>query len=261
MTGPADNLVLDNVTKRFPGSDGAELTVLNGVSCVVEAGEAVAIVGPSGSGKSTLLNIIGALDKPTSGTVRLGDTDVTALAGRELASFRALRVGFVFQEHHLLPQLSALENVLLPTLAIDRRDACPTRVPRLTGVPCTQSGAEGPVNREQRAEGLLERVGLTERQDAFPAQLSGGERQRVALARALINGAKLLLCDEPTGNLDRQTGASAVSLLLELASQQGVTVLMVTHNVEQAARFGRCLELLDGKLSPLTNPETAGGQQ
>ena len=230
-----DSLALDQVTRRFATPEGGELSVLDGVSCEVEAGATVAIVGPSGSGKSTLLNLIGALDRPTSGTVRLGNTDVTALEGRRLAAFRASRVGFVFQDHHLLPQLSALENVLLPTLALDGRG-----------------------DGEARARELLERVGLTERQQAFPAQLSGGERQRVAIARALINRPGLLLCDEPTGNLDRQTGAAVVSLLLELAAQQGVTVLMVTHNLEQAARFGRCLELQDGRLSLLPIPETTG---
>ena len=238
MTGSADALVLQEVTKRFPGDDGTELTVLSGVSCMVAPAETVAIVGPSGSGKSTLLNIIGALDKPTSGEVRLGDTDVTELQGKALASFRASRVGFVFQDHHLLPQLTALENVLLPNLA--------------------RAGAG---EAEERAETLLERIGLADRQNAFPAQLSGGERQRVALARALINGAKLLLCDEPTGNLDRQTGAKVVSLLLELAGQHGVTVLTVTHNVEQAGRFNRCLQLRDGKLFPITAPQLKGGLQ
>ena len=237
MTSPADQLVLSEVTKRFPGHDGAELAILDGISCTVSPGEAVAIVGPSGSGKSTLLNIIGSLEQPTSGEVRLGDTVVTTLQGKGLALFRASRVGFVFQDHHLLPQLSALENILLPTLA-------------------SGNGAEA----EGRARELVARVGLSERQAAFPGQLSGGERQRVALARALMNGAKLLLCDEPTGNLDRQTGAAAVSLLLELASQHGVTVLMVTHNVEQAQRFGRCLQLRDGELSPFDIPQSAGDQ-
>ncbi|MFQ5810300.1 MAG: ABC transporter ATP-binding protein [Armatimonadota bacterium] len=238
MTGPADDLILEELTKRFPRPDGTELTVLDGVSCTVEPAETVAIVGPSGSGKSTLLNMIGALDKPTSGVVRLGDTDVTALEGQALASFRASRVGFVFQEHHLLPQLTALESVLLPTLP---------------------SGGDG--DAEVRAREIIERVGLGDRQDAFPAQLSGGERQRAALARALINGAKLLLCDEPTGNLDRETGAKVVSLQLELAREQDVTVLMVTHNVAHAARFSRCLQLRDGGLSRITIPESTGGHQ
>jgi ABC-type lipoprotein export system ATPase subunit len=193
----------------------------------VAEGETVAITGPSGSGKSTLLNLIGALDAPTSGEVRLGETVVTALTGHDLARFRASRVGFVFQEHHLLPQLTATENVLLPTLAL-----------------------AGAGDREAWAATLLERLGLAERADAFPAQLSGGERQRVALARALVNGAKLLLCDEPTGNLDAEVGALVVGLLLELARDQGATVLMVTHNAAHAERFGRSLRLAEGRLWP-----------
>ncbi len=238
MTGPGDDLILEELTKRFPRPDGTEMTVLDGVSCTVARAETVAIVGPSGSGKSTLLNMIGALDKPTSGRVRLGDTDVTALAGKALAEFRASRVGFVFQEHHLLPQLTAVENVLLPALA---------------------RGGNG--DSETRADEIIERVGLADRCDAFPAQLSGGERQRAALARALTGGAKLLLCDEPTGNLDRETGATVVSLLLELASEQQVTVLMVTHNEAHASRFSRCLELSDGELSPVSLRESTGGRQ
>ena len=236
MSGPPGDLILDRVTKRFEGQGGEPLTVLKEVSCIVHPAETVAIVGPSGSGKSTLLNIIGALDKPTSGQVHLGGSSVSALEGRALASFRASSVGFVFQDHHLLNQLTALENVLLPTLA---------------------SPAEG--DSEQRAEMLLERIGLAERRHAFPAQLSGGERQRVALARALINSAKLLLCDEPTGNLDAHTGTAAVSLLLELAADDGVTVLMVTHNIEQASRFGRCLQLRDGTLFPIDIQRGEGG--
>lgn len=241
----AQKLVLETVTKVFGAPDGASLAVVNRVDLAISAGETVAIVGPSGSGKSTLLNLIGSLEQPTSGRILLGDLEVNALSGQELAQFRSGRVGFVFQEHHLLPQLSALENVLLPTLAVRVGRAC-----RST----TESG-ETPDLRvqgesEARAAELLERVGLTARREAFPAQLSGGERQRVAIARALINGPSLLLCDEPTGNLDRTTGADMVSLLLELAAQQGVTVLMVTHNLEQAARFGRCFELVGGKLAP-----------
>jgi lipoprotein-releasing system ATP-binding protein len=174
-----------------------------------------------------LLNIIGSLDKPTSGTVRLGETDVVALEGKALATFRATQVGFVFQDHHLLPQLTALENVLLPTLPA------------------------GGGNKSAEAMALLERVGVAHRADAFPSKMSGGERQRVAIARALINGAKLLLCDEPTGNLDRDTGTGVVELFLELAAQQGVTVIMVTHNVGHAARFAHTLELRAGALVPL----------
>jgi lipoprotein-releasing system ATP-binding protein len=232
MADPAA-LVVDKLVKQYPGSAGLT-TVLDGVSLVAQPAETVAIVGPSGSGKSTLLNLLGSLDQPTSGTVRLGEVEVTALRGRDLAAFRATRVGFVFQDHHLLPQLTARENVVLPTLApgADRQESA------------------------DRARRLLDQVGLQERQEAFPAQLSGGERQRVAIARALINGPGLLLCDEPTGNLDRERGAQVVSLLLDLAAAQGVTVLMVTHNLEHASRFGRVLQLQEGQLVPLAADDT-----
>ncbi len=200
--------------------------MLHRLSLTAEPGGTVAILGPSGSGKSTLLNIIGSLDRPTSGSVRLGDTPVSELEDTALAAYRAEDVGFVFQDHHLLPQLSATENVLLPALAAGRRDGA-----------------------EQRARDLLERVGVGERADAFPARLSGGERQRVAAARALINEPSLLLCDEPTGNLDRETGDRLVALLRDLAAD-GVLVLMVTHNTRQAAMLGRGLLLSHGKLVP-----------
>lgn len=226
-----DVLRLEAVTKTFAAPDGGQTTVLDAVGCTINPGETVAILGPSGSGKSTLLNLIGSLEQPTSGRILLGDIEINALTGQTLAQFRALRVGFVFQEHHLLPQLTALENVLLPTLG---------------GTVASDPRSAGTLS----ASDLLERVGLTARREAFPAQLSGGERQRVAVARALINSPSLLLCDEPTGNLDRATGAEVVSLLLQLATQQGATVLMVTHNLEQAERFGRVLELSGGKLTP-----------
>ncbi|HUW32704.1 MAG TPA: ABC transporter ATP-binding protein [Planctomycetota bacterium] len=222
---PAGTLAVNNLVKEYP-APGARLTVLAGVSLTASPGDTVAIIGPSGSGKSTLLNIIGTLDKPTTGTVTLCGEDVTRLTGRALSEFRARRVGFVFQDHHLLPQLTALENVLLPTIA-----------------------AGGGGDTAGKAHGLLERLGVAGRADAFPAQMSGGERQRVAVARALINGARLLLCDEPTGNLDRDTGAEIGSLFLELAAQEAVTVIMVTHNLELALRFARCYELRGGRLN------------
>ena len=218
-------LTVDGVTKEYDAPAGPN-RVLAGASLTAQPGETVAILGPSGSGKSTLLNIIGSLDRPTSGSVRLGDTDVTSLDGPALATYRAGDVGFIFQDHHLLPQLSALENVLLPTLAAG-----------------TGEGAE------QRARELLARVGVAERADAFPARLSGGERQRVAAARALINGPALLLCDEPTGNLDRESGNRLIELLTDLA-EDGVTVLVVTHNTQQAAMLGRGLLLSEGTLVP-----------
>jgi len=232
--GPGE-LVVTNLTKCYDAPTG-QVTVLSRVSFSARPGETVAIVGPSGSGKSTLLNIVGTLDNLTAGTVRLGDIEVTALKGNALADFRATRVGFIFQDHHLLPQLTALENVLLPTLAGPRRK-----------------------DAEQRARALLERMGVLARAAAFPAQMSGGERQRVAAARALINGPQLLLCDEPTGNLDREAATNLVSLLFELAETQAVTVLMVTHNAEQASRFPRCLALRDGDLEPLPLVERPEG--
>jgi ABC-type lipoprotein export system ATPase subunit len=238
MTGQEGKLVVDAVTKLFRAPDGSDLSVLRDVSCTINPGETVAVVGPSGSGKSTLLNIVGTLERPTSGTVSFSGTDVTRLSGMDLARFRSTQVGFVFQDHHLLPQLTALENVLLPTLA---------------------EGASG--GAEDRAASLLDSVGLAARKLAFPSQMSGGERQRVALARALINGARLLLCDEPTGNLDRQTGSTVVSLLMGMAAEEGVTVLMVTHNAAEAGRFDRCLQLLDSELAPIDIPAIGGPRE
>ncbi len=233
MADDGSRLVVEHVSKVYETPTGPN-TVLADVSLRAEPGETVAILGPSGSGKSTLLNIIGSLDRPTSGTVRLGEIEVTALEGAALAEFRARAVGFVFQDHHLLPQLTAVENVALPALA---------------------AGAAG--DARQRARRLLEHMGVGERADAFPARLSGGERQRVAAARALINGARLLLCDEPTGNLDRDSGLRLIQLLRELAAD-GVTVLMVTHNTEQAAMLGRGLALREGKLEPWRGAGEAG---
>jgi len=226
MTGQARKLILADVTKCYDAAGAAVRRVLDGVSLAVEPGETLAIVGPSGSGKSTLLNIIGSLDRPTSGSVRLGEVDVAALEGAALAYFRAREVGFVFQDHHLLPQLTALENVLLPSLAL--------------------GGGQAAVGA---AVGLLERVGLGGQAASFPSRMSGGERQRVAVARALVNGPNLLLCDEPTGNLDREAGEAVVSLFVELAAERGVAAIMVTHNLGLAARFSRCMELRGGRLA------------
>lgn len=225
MTEAGRRLVVEALVMEYATPAGPN-RVLNGAALTAEPAETVAILGPSGSGKSTLLNIIGSLDRPTSGTVRLGEIDVTALDGPALAAFRAREVGFIFQDHHLLPQLTAIENVALPALAAGTTDGA-----------------------ADRARALLERMGVGGRAEAFPAELSGGERQRVAAARALINGARLLLCDEPTGNLDRETGARLVEMLRELASD-GVTVLMVTHNTEQAALLDRRLLLRAGALAP-----------
>jgi len=217
-------LLVDNVRKEYETPAGP-LEVIREATFALEAGDSLAIVGPSGAGKSTLLNIIGSLDKPTAGSVKLSDTEITQLEGAALAAFRSKSVGFVFQDHHLLPQCTALENVVLPTLATDE-----------------------PADAAPRARELLERVGLAERMDAFPAKLSGGERQRVAIARALVNGPPLLLCDEPTGNLDQDTGNRIGDLFVELANEQNVMLVVVTHNLELARRFSRCLELREGAL-------------
>jgi ABC-type lipoprotein export system ATPase subunit len=231
MNDKTDILIVENLVKRY-----GETVVLDGVALHVAPGETVAVIGPSGAGKSTLLNIIGALDTPTAGVVRLGDIEVTALREDALAAFRAEKVGFVFQDHHLLPQLTALENVLLPTLAASPK----SKIQNPKSTDATNNARE-----------LLQRVGVEHRQMAFPAQMSGGERQRVAVARALINGAHLLLCDEPTGNLDRENGERIIALLLELA-MQGVAVIMATHHTGHAAQFSRCLELRDGQLTQIT---------
>ena len=218
------DLAVEHVRKEFD-APGGPLVILEDASLELGPGDTVAIVGPSGAGKSTLLNIIGSLDQPTSGSVMLGEVDVAGLAGSALAEFRSRRVGFVFQDHHLLPQCSAIENVMLPTLA---------------------SGSQH--DAAARAEALLARVGLAERMRSFPAKLSGGERQRVAIARAMINSPALLLCDEPTGNLDQETGGQIASLFLELADRNSVMLIVVTHNLDLAGRFARCLELRDGML-------------
>ena len=225
MTGPEDSgdaLVVEDVRKEYEGVGG----VLKGVSLRVARGGTVAILGPSGCGKSTLLNIIGSLDKPSSGGVRLGSTDVTALAGDRLAEYRSRRVGFVFQDHHLLPQCTAFENVLLPSLAL----------PEVRAEPRDRAGA------------LLGRVGLSDRRDAFPARLSGGERQRVAIARAMLNGPEVLLCDEPTGNLDEETGDRIADLFLEMCAESPVMLVLVTHNARLAGRLDRRLRLVEGRL-------------
>ncbi len=218
-------LLVENVTKEYP-TRGDPLVVLAGVSLAVSSGENLAIVGPSGSGKSTLLNVIGTLDTPSSGRVTLDDQDPTQLDEPALARFRSRNVGFVFQDHHLLPQCSVLENVLVPTIAA------------------------GPTSRESydRAEDLLRRVGLDERRNHRPAELSGGERQRVALARALINRPALVLADEPTGNLDRANSDRVGQLLLDLQQQEASMLIVVTHSTRLAERMTRTMELDEGRL-------------
>ncbi len=218
-----------DVSKDYTTPQGI-LTVLSGVSLSLSRGDAVSIVGPSGSGKSTLLHILGALEPPTSGTVRLEGQNPFGLEPRELAHFRNRQVGFVFQDHCLLPQCSVLENVLIPTLV--------TR---------SQVNGEGQV---RKARGLLERVGLGDRLEHRPWELSGGEKQRAALARALILDPLLLLCDEPTGNLDRRSADAVSELLLELHRRQRTILMVVTHNLELAARCPNRYELRECRLHP-----------
>ena len=201
--------------------------VLKGVDLEVAVGASLAIVGPSGSGKSTILNIVGGLLPPTSGAVRFDGADVLAMDADALAAFRSRSVGFIFQSHHLLPQLSALENVLVPTLVLD---------------------AQAKVGAEARARSLLEDVGLADRTDHRPAQLSGGECQRVAVVRALINQPRLVLADEPTGQLDKASGDQLADLLAGLNERQGVALVTVIHEERLAARMQEVLVLEDGKL-------------
>jgi len=220
-------LEVDRIAKSFPMPAGA-LRVLDGVSFTLAPGERMAIMGPSGSGKSTLLSILGALEEPTSGTVRLDGADPAALAPDARAAFRNRRVGFVFQEHHLLAGCTALDNVVLPALA------------------------SGSVGRDiaVRGQRLLERVGLGDRLASTPAQLSGGERQRVAVARALLLSPRLILADEPTGQLDARGSATVAELLVELATESGGMLVVVTHADSVAARVGAIRHLVDGRLVP-----------
>jgi len=220
-------LKVDSLGKEFPTRSGP-LVVLRDVSLALARGDAVAIMGPSGSGKSTLLNVLGTLEPPTRGGVAIGGADPFALPERDLARFRNEQIGFVFQDHHLLPQCSALENVLIPTLPSRRED-----------------------DVVARARELLDRVGLADRMDHRPAELSGGQKQRVALARALINRPTLLLADEPTGNLDHKTADAVAALLSALHRDQATTLVVATHSPMLAERFDRRHELVDGSLSAL----------
>ena len=221
---PAD-LELIRISKSYRTAAG-ELPVLRDVDLSLGRGDALAITGPSGSGKSTLLYIIGTLDTPTHGTLRILGKDPLSLEGAALAAFRNQNIGFVFQDHYLLPQCTVLENVLVPTLP--------------------GSGA-GEIETA-RARELLGRVGLAERIHHRPAELSGGERQRVAICRALINRPPLLLADEPTGNLDQHTARSVGTRLLELAREQQSLLIVVTHSTELASRFPRHVDLTNGHL-------------
>lgn len=214
------SLVLDQIDKSYTGA--ARVDVLHRVSFALDKGQSLAVVGPSGAGKSTLLHILGTLDRPDSGSVRLDGEDPFALDEKETARFRNRRIGFVFQDHHLLPQYDALENVLLPTLAFG-----------------------GDPGAGARAQELLEAVGLGHRLNHRPAALSGGERQRVAVARALINRPTLVLCDEPTGNLDGETAGAVADLLFDLHGSDRILII-VSHDPALAARCDRRLELRDG---------------
>jgi lipoprotein-releasing system ATP-binding protein len=219
-------LEVKNLSKEYRTPQGA-LPILSDVSLTLGRGDAVAIMGPSGSGKSTLLYVVGALEPPTSGTVTLDGQDPFALGERELAEFRNKEVGFVFQDHCLLPQCSVIENVLAPTLVSKERNG----------------DAAG------RARALLEQVGLAARAEHRPAELSGGEKQRAALARALVMRPTLLLCDEPTGNLDEKAADVVASLLLELHRQQETILVVVTHSAELAARFPTRYRLTERQLT------------
>jgi len=246
MPAPEKLLQLTDVTKRYAAAGGTdEVTVLGGISLEASRGETVAIIGPSGSGKSTLLQIIGTLDRPTTGQVLLNGNNLAALDDRQLAEVRNRQIGFVFQAHYLLPQCTVLENVLVPTLA-NPSSGSATHSPA-DGERDGVRGARAE-SSAQRAERLLNRVGLAERLHHRPGQLSGGERQRVAVVRAMINQPQLLLADEPTGALDHASATALGQLLVELNKEEGVTLIVVTHAIDLAKRMGRVLELADGKL-------------
>src|SRR4051812_29139571 len=225
----AAELVVENIVKEY-ATPAEPLRILSGVSFSLRRGENLAILGPSGSGKSTLLSILGTLEPPTSGRVLLAREDPSKLNETELAEFRRENVGFVFQEHHLLPQCTVLENVLVPFLA---------------------DGAASP-DDQRRATDLLGRVGLSQRLTHRPAELSGGERQRVAISRALVREPTLLLADEPTGNLDRTTAGTIANLLLELQAEHNAILVVVTHSESLAAQLQRRVELDSGRLVPMT---------
>jgi len=216
-------VTVQNVTKTFE-HEGRSLEVLKGIDLEIRGGEMVTIVGPSGAGKSTLLHLIGTLDLPTEGRILYSGRDVTQLGSSDLAEFRNRSIGFVFQFHHLLPEFTALENVMMPGLI------------------------QGGRRLEDRARQLLDEVGLSERLTHRPGELSGGEQQRIALARALLMEPKLVLADEPTGNLDSQTSSSVQSLIFDLNQRHGITFLIVTHSRDFAEMMPRRVAMKDGRI-------------
>jgi lipoprotein-releasing system ATP-binding protein len=223
--GERNHVTARGLVKEY--TDGPRtVCVLSGIDLDIGAGETVAIVGESGVGKSTLLHILGGLDRPTSGSVRVGGTDLAPLRDRDLARFRSESIGFVFQFHHLLPDFTALENVMMPCLI----------------------AGETPAVATERATALLERVGLRERLTHRPGELSGGEQQRVAVARAVVRRPALVLADEPTGNLDPDTGSEVERLLLELNREAGITCVVVTHSPRLAGAMDRTMRLTHGHL-------------
>lgn len=217
----------ENIWKEYPTGKNQTLQVLKGVDIEIRRGEFVVIVGPSGSGKSTLLHLLGGLDRPTEGFVRLGEQNISALSEEKLAAFRNKFLGFIFQFHHLLPEFSAIENVCMPALISGKTMKAAT----------------------PRANILLEQVGLSERIHHKPNELSGGEQQRVAVARALMNNPQLVLADEPSGNLDEENGLSLHRLLVHLSEEFGMTFVVATHNYDLTRRAHRILRLSDGKLN------------
>lgn len=227
---------LSDVTKQYKADDGNTVTAAASVRLDVSAGQTVALVGPSGSGKSTLLHLIGALDQPDSGTILVDGCDITALTRKQLAAYRRT-LGFVFQQYHLLPTLSALDNVLAPALPYHVDAAL-----------------------RARATSLLNDVGLSERTRALPSRMSGGQQQRVAVARALLGQPKLLLTDEPTGNLDTKTGTEIADLILGTRNSHGTTVILATHDLALAARCDVVMHVLDGQVQLSTDPDADAAQ-
>jgi lipoprotein-releasing system ATP-binding protein len=222
-------IILENISKSYKIPDSnIEREVLKSISLTFEEGNSVGIIGPSGSGKSTLLNIIGTLDIPDSGTVKLGDLKINDLNPNELAELRNKKIGFIFQMHHLLPQLNVLENVLVPTLPIKNKQYLKEAT--------------------ERAKTLLERVGLSERISQLPSQMSVGECQRTAVVRALINKPEIILADEPTGSLDQENAEALGNLLVEIQKEQNVTLITVTHALELAKKMDKTYKLINGEI-------------